>query len=66
MADITLTLTKEEAFTLRMVMDRIAGDFFTSRREHTNSIGAQLSMAGIEYDDELSDRIMHGHITFTG
>lgn len=58
----TLTLTEDEAYTLRDILSNIAG-FPGTRRDHANSISEALDAVGLEFDGEGSDDI-DGEITF--
>jgi hypothetical protein len=58
----TLTLTEDEAVTLRDILAHIAG-FPGTRRDHADSIAEALDATGLEPDfDSMSD--MDGSITF--
>lgn len=60
--DFVLTLTEEEAYTLRDILAHIAG-YPGTRRDHAMSIADALDDAGLELDfDNMSD--MDGSITF--
>lgn len=60
--NLVLTLTEEEAYTLRDILAHIAG-FPGTRRDHAFSISEALDDAGLEPDfDNMSD--MDGSITF--
>jgi len=58
----TLTLTEDEANTLRDILSNIAG-FPGTRRDHADSIAEALDIIGLEFDENGSDDI-EGHITF--
>lgn len=61
--DITLTLTPDEAVTLRDILAHIAG-YPGTRREHADSIAEALDAVGLGCDyDSMGD--MDGAITFT-
>jgi hypothetical protein len=63
--EVKLTLTREEAETLRAVCHRIAGDPQLSRRKHMDSINSALRNAGIESDTTDISRQREG-IYFQG
>src|SRR5689334_7241520 len=48
---VNLTLTQEEAETLRYVTRRISGDPMFGPRKHTDAIGKALTAAGITGDN---------------
>jgi len=45
---VTLTLTDEEARTLREIFYKVGGSPFRSRRGHVDAINSALSEAGVE------------------
>lgn len=51
---ITVTMTEDEAFTLRLVLDAIGGDYLHSRRKHTQAIVSQLIGQNVPYDDDYA------------
>ncbi|CAB5156163.1 hypothetical protein UFOVP149_52 [uncultured Caudovirales phage] len=61
--EFVLTLTEDEAYTLRDILAHIAG-YPGTRRDHATSISEALDGAGLELDfDSMGD--MDGSITFT-
>lgn len=50
---LTIKLTPDEAYTLRIILDRVGGDPVKSRRGHADSINNQLVDAGVEYCNDL-------------
>ena len=58
----TLTLSEDEAATLRDILSNIAG-FPGTRREHADSIAEALDGIGMEFAEDGSDDI-EGFITF--
>ena len=61
--NLVLTLTEDEAYTLRDILAHIAG-FPGTRRDHAMSIADALDDVGLELDfDNMED--MSGSITFT-
>lgn len=62
---INLQLTDEQAFSLRMLLDRVDGNATKSRRKHTQEILRQLIWEhDVPYDDELSARVLVGEPMF--
>jgi hypothetical protein len=47
---VKLELTEDQAYTLRMVLDRVGGDPVKSRRKDINSISWQLIDQDVPYD----------------
>lgn len=45
--EVTLTLSKDEAETLRALLDHVGGSHSRSRRKHTSAISGALSRAGV-------------------
>lgn len=58
----TLTLTEDEAYSLRDILSNIAG-YPGTRRDHADAIAEALDAVGLEFDEEGSDDI-DGSITF--
>lgn len=66
-----LTLSKDEAETLLVVLGKVGGDPWESRRKHASAILEALRSAGVvapkvpsEYDDMLTTPEVKGAITF--
>lgn len=61
--NFTLTLTEDEATTLRDILAHIAG-YPGTRREYADSIADALDEAGLECDYDNMGDDMDGSITF--
>lgn len=61
---VTLNISEDEAFTLRLVLDSIGGNILHSRRKHTESILKQLIAQDVSYDDAQKRRVLRGGIAF--
>lgn len=61
-AEFVLTLTEDEATTLRDILSNIAG-YPGTRRDHAEAIAEALDEIGLEFDENGSDDI-EGTIKF--
>lgn len=62
--DVVLTMTSDEAITLRAILDRVAGNRRESLRLHSNKIAVALREAGVaELHQPYGHFIVGDHIT---
>lgn len=63
---VYLTLTQDEAFTLRRVLDNVGGSQYKSQRKYTEVIVQQLNSQNVPYPtyDNKEDDALKGEIYF--
>jgi hypothetical protein len=60
--EVTLTLNEEEARALAVLLSKVGGNPFISRRQHTDTISKALKTAGFSW--EGSDGDIRGSVYF--